>query len=99
MKSALAIQCLPRVQGTKEETYRLVDGAIAAIEASGLPYTVGPFETVIEGPLDELWAVAQAAHQAVLDAGASCSTYLKVFSAPDLGTTDEKVGKYRAQGH
>jgi uncharacterized protein YqgV (UPF0045/DUF77 family) len=99
MKSALAIQCLPRVQGTKEESYRLVDGAIAAIEASGLPYTVTPFETVIEGPLDRLWAVAQAAHQAVLDAGSSCSTYMKLFSAPDLGSSEEKTGKYRAQGH
>lgn len=100
LKSALAIQCLPKTSGPKEEAYRLVDGAIAAIEASGLPYTVTPFETVVEGPLDQLWAVAQAAHQAVIDAGApGCSTYMKLFSAPDLGSSEEKTGKYRARGH
>jgi len=100
MKSALAIQCLPQGSSGKAETYRLVDAAIAVLDASGLPYTVGGFETVVEGPLDELWAVAQAMHRAVLDAGGpGTATYLKLFSAPDLGSTEEKTGKYRAKGH
>jgi len=100
MKSALAIQCLPQGTSGKAETYRLVDAAIAVLEASGLSYTVGGFETVVEGPLDELWAVAQAMHRAALEAGApGLATYMKLFSAADLGSTEEKVGKYRAQGH
>lgn len=100
MNSALAIQCLPQGVEGKEQVYHAVDQAIAAIEASGLPYTVGPFETVIEGPLDQLFALAQAAHKAVLEAGApGVATYMKLFSAPDLGSSEEKTGKFRAQGH
>jgi uncharacterized protein YqgV (UPF0045/DUF77 family) len=100
MKSALAIQCLPQGLTGKDKTYAAVDRAIAALDASGLPYTVGPFETVVEGPLDQLFAVAQAAHQAVLEGGASgVATYMKLFSMPDLGSSEEKTSKYRAKGH
>lgn len=100
MKSALAIQCLPQGVEGKQNVYHAVDRAIAAIEASGLPFTVGPFETVVEGPLDRLFALAEAAHRAVLEAGApGVATYMKLFSAPDLGSSEEKTGKYRARGH
>ena len=96
MKSALAIQCLPQGAGPKSEVYRAVDQAIAVIQASGLPFEVGPFETVVEGPLEDLWAVAEAAHRAVLDAGCpGVATYMKLFSAPDLGSSEEKTAKYR----
>jgi uncharacterized protein YqgV (UPF0045/DUF77 family) len=96
MNSALAIQCLPQGIEGKENVYRAVDKAIEAIEASGLPYTVGAFETVVEGPLDQLFALAQAAHLAVLVAGApGVATYMKLFSAADLGST----AKYRKAGH
>ncbi len=100
MKSALAIQCLPKTDGTRAEAYRLVDQAIAAIDESGLPYIVCPFETVVEGPLDELFAVAKRAHEAILSAGCSgVSTYMKLVSGEDIGSSEEKIGKYRAQGH
>ena len=96
MKSALAIQCLPKHTGSKEEGYALVDAAIAVIANSGLPYTVCPFETVVEGPLDELLHILAQAHKAVLEAGApGVTSYIKLFSAPDLGSTDEKLAKYR----
>ena len=104
MKSAMAIQCLPQGLGEKKEIYRAVDKAIEAIEASGLPYTVGPFETVIEGPLDSLTEIARAAHQAAAEAaleagGTGAATYIKLFSSPDLGSSEEKTAKYRAKGH
>ena len=100
MKSALAIQCLPQGLEGKESVYRAVDKAIEAIEASGLSYTVGAFETVVEGPLDQLFDLAKAAHLAVLEAGApGVATYMKLFSAPDLGSTEEKTAKYRQGGH
>lgn len=95
MKSALAIQCLPLAAEDAEETYALVDGAIAIIDASGLPYTVGPFETVVEGPLDTLWDIARRAHAAITESGAPVATYMKMFSAPELGSTEEKIGKFR----
>lgn len=95
MKSALAIQCLPLAARSNDETYRLVDGAIAAIDASGLSYTVSPFETVVEGPLDQLWQVAQRAHAAIAESGAPVATYMKLFTSANLGSTEEKIGKYR----
>jgi uncharacterized protein YqgV (UPF0045/DUF77 family) len=102
MKSALAIQCLPlgAAGKSKEEVYTTVDAAIAAIAESGLDYTVGPFETVIEGPADKLFDIARRAHQAIIDAGSpSVASYIKIFSSPDLGSSDEKTAKYRAKGH
>lgn len=100
MKSAMAIQCLPQGVTQKSETYRLVDAAIAVLEQSGLPYTVGGFETVVEGPLEQLFDVAQAMHRATLEAGApGIASYLKIFSSPNLGSTEEKTSKYRAAGH
>ena len=100
MKSALAIQCLPLVQAGKKEIYGMVDKAIAVIEESGLPYTVGPMETVIEGPIEQLLEIAGRAHQAVVDAGSpGVASYLKLFSSPDLGSSEEKTQKYRQTGH
>jgi len=101
MKSALAIQCLPLGAGAKkEEIYALVDRAIEVIDASGLSYTVGPLETVVEGPLEKLFEVAQEAHKAILAGGAErVATYMKLFTGPEMGSSDEKVRKYREKGH
>ena len=103
MKSALAIQCLPLSAQSKEIAYGLVDRAIQAIDQSGLAYTVGPFETVIEGSIEQLFDVARKAHEAILDDGgrngSGVATYMKLFSGEDLGSSEEKTGKYRAAGH
>ena len=100
MKSALAIQCLPMGGGNKEDTYRMVDKAIDVIDASGLPYTVSPMETVVEGPVEKLFRIAEEAHKAVIAAGAvSVATYMKIFSSPDLGSSEDKTKKYRERGH
>lgn len=100
IRSALAIQCLPMGLAGREETWAAVDRAIAAVEASGLSYTVGPFETVVEGPLDRLLEAAAAAHKALLEAGApTAATYMKLWSGSGIGTSEEKTGKYRSSGH
>jgi uncharacterized protein YqgV (UPF0045/DUF77 family) len=100
MKSALAIQCLPLSAESKQDTYALVDRAIAVIDRSGLAYTVGPLETVVEGDMERLWELAAAAHRAIVEAGdGRVATYVKMFSGPALGSSEEKTGKYRASGH
>ena len=100
MKSAMAIQCVPLVERPRNEVYALVDAAIAAIDRSGLSYTVHPMETVVEGPLEQLLKVAEEAHRAVLEAGAGrVMTHIKLISSPELGSSEEKVAKYRAKGH
>jgi len=102
MHTAMAIQCLPLSASDRADAFRLVDKAISVINASGLSYTVGPFETVVEGPLNQLFRVAEAAHYAILDgekAKRGVATYIKVFSGDELGSSEEKTSKYREQGH
>ena len=57
-------------------------------------------ETVVEGMLDELIEIARKAHLAILAAGAGrAASYIKLFTGPDLGSSEEKIGKYRQAGH
>ncbi|AEL26738.1 thiamine-binding protein [Cyclobacterium marinum] len=64
----LGIQIVPKSKN--QDSYQLVDKAIAVIAASGVKYEVTPFETVMEGPEEKLMAIAKAAQEAVLSAGA-----------------------------
>ena len=64
----LSLQIIPRVED--ERIYPVVDDVIAMIAASGLPYSVGPMETTIEGDLDILLDIVKKAHQICVDANA-----------------------------
>ncbi len=50
--------------------YPIIDKAIEVIQRSGVAYTVGPMETVMQGNYDELMQVAKDAQNACLNAGA-----------------------------
>ena len=63
----IAIQIVPISQ---LPPYPIIDKAIEVIQASGVPYIVGPMETVMQGNYDELMEIARKAQQACLDAGA-----------------------------
>lgn len=90
----IGVQVLPLT----EDAIPIVDRAIAAIAASGLRYEVGPLETVIEGPFEQAWAAARAAHLACIEAGAAhVVTIIKVADGAAGGMTiDDKTAKYRA---
>ena len=89
----LSVQVLP---GGVENTYAVVDQAIAAIAATGIKYQVCPLETVLEGTLDECLAAARAAHEACFAAGAvNAMTYIKISDALQGSTIDQKLAKYR----
>ena len=96
MKSInLGIQIVPKSKTL--EAYDLVDKAIAVIQQSGVKYEVTPFETVMEGPEDQLMAVAKKAQEAVLAAGADeILVYyrIQVRKGKDV-TISEKTGKYQ----
>ncbi len=64
----LAIQVLP--SSANKHPYDLVDGAIETIKASGLKYQVCPFETVIEGPYDEVMDLVKKVQMACYCDGA-----------------------------
>lgn len=89
----VGVQVLPLV----EDVYPVVDKAIAAIQASGVRYEVGPLETTLEGDdLDQLIEVAKAAHRACFEAGAGrVVTIIKIADALEGTTIEQKVSKYR----
>ena len=66
-KVNLSLQVIPI---NEAEAYPMIDKAIEVIQTSGLKYEVQPFATILEGTLEEVLAVALAAKEAALDAGA-----------------------------
>jgi uncharacterized protein YqgV (UPF0045/DUF77 family) len=91
----LSLQVLPRAEGV--DIYDLVDRAIGVIQASGIPYEVGPMETTMEGPYDKVTAIAKEALEACMDAGADRIVALIKLDWKRGGVTvEEKIGKYRA---
>lgn len=96
MKAAIAIQVLPGLED-KKEVVRVVDEVIAYIDSKNLSYSVGPFETTIEGDLDLLMEIVKESQKIAIKAGApSVMSYIKINYSPDGGvlTTDEKISKY-----
>jgi uncharacterized protein (TIGR00106 family) len=88
----VAVQVLPLV----ENAYPIVDRAIQVISESGVKFEVGPMETVMEGPLDQLLEVAKSAHLACFTAGIDkVVTIIKIGDQRSGTTIDEKVRKYR----
>jgi len=79
-----------------EDIYAVVDRAIAAIAASGVPYEVGPMETTMEGDLDRLLEIARTAHRACfVDGVHRVLTLIKIDESVGGTSIAEKVDKYR----
>jgi uncharacterized protein (TIGR00106 family) len=88
----VAVQVLPMTA----EAYAAVDRAIAVIRGSGVRHEVGPMQTVLEGPLDDLLEVAKRAHLACFEAGAArVVTIITIGDAVEGTSIDEKVAPYR----
>ena len=96
MKTSIAIQVLPAAQST-DEVVRIVDEVIAYIAEQGYNYYVGPFETTIEGPYEELMDIVKECQHVAIRAGApKVSAYIKVVYEPEgeILTIDKKVTKH-----
>ena len=92
------IQCLPTPSGNDEDRYAHVHAAIEVIQASGLPYEVGPLGTSIEGSPDALWPLLRKVHEATLEAGATSALAvikLAEFRRDDAPTMDSLTDRYR----
>ncbi len=90
----LALQILPQVPS--EQVYAVVDEAIAVIQRSGVKYRVCPFETVMEGPYDQLMDIVKRTQEVCFKAGAGqLLVYIKIQNN-SLGpvTIEDKTGKY-----
>jgi uncharacterized protein YqgV (UPF0045/DUF77 family) len=90
----LGIQVLPlNYTGDK---YAIIDKAIEVIQTSGLKYKVCPFETVIEGNSDEIYALLPKIEYACHLNGAHeyiINIRLHRDYSKDL-TIEDKIGKY-----
>ena len=96
MEASVAIQSLPQA-ADDEELCRIVDEVIAYIAEQGYNYYVGPFETTIEGPYDELMDIVKNCQYIAIRAGApSVAAYVKVTYKPEgeVLTIEKKIGKY-----
>ena len=101
MNCSIAFQYLPMNAGSDDEVCRIVDEVIAVIDASGLDYYVGPFETAVEGDLDSCMALVKRCLEAGAQAGcAESASYIKISYRPhgDVMTTEHKIGKYHQTG-
>lgn len=88
-KITLGIQIVPKSENIA--TYDLVDKAIAVIQQSGVKHLITPFETVMEGSYYELMLIANAAQEAVLEAGAEeCLVYYRIHYRKDEDVTFEE---------
>ena len=98
MNASIAIQVLPKVL-EQEETRRIVDDVISYLASTGLTYVVGPFETTLEGDLDQLLdIVKECCRICVRDGAPSVMSYVKISYKPDgVWTIDDKTGKYQNQ--
>ena len=96
MEASVAIQSLPQAPDD-EELCRIVDEVIAYIAEQGYNYYVGPFETTIEGPYDELMDIVKNCQYIAINAGApSVAAYVKITYKPEgeVLTIEKKIGKY-----
>lgn len=90
----LGLQIVPKSKTI--DTYAIVDKAIEVIQKSGVNYVVTPFETVMEGPQEQLMQIALEAQAAAFEAGAEdVLVYYRIHArkAGDVSMV-EKTGKF-----
>lgn len=90
----VAVQIIPIV--TENQVNTIVDKAIDVIDKSGIKYKVCPFETVLEGNVNEIFETIKLAQAACYKAGAKeLITNIKIHSniERDLKIAD-KMEKY-----
>ncbi len=94
-KTSAAIQVLPIGIEGKEVIYSYIDLAISIIKESKLNYMVTPFETVVEGSLEDILSLFKKINEKLHQSGVkTLCINIKLFSG-DIGSIDEKLIKYR----
>lgn len=97
MISSIAVQVLP-MTANENDVIKIVDHVIAYIDASGVNYQVGAFESTLEGDYDQLMAIlAQLPKVAAEITDIPLMVYSKINMATtsDVLTIAKKTDKYR----
>ena len=97
MISSIAVQVLP-MTANENDVIKIVDHVIAYIDASGVNYQVGAFESTLEGDYDQLMAILA---QLPKVAAEITDIPVMVYSKINMATTSnvlaiaKKTDKYR----
>ncbi|MGQ2284042.1 thiamine-binding protein [Leuconostoc pseudomesenteroides] len=97
MISSIAVQVLPMTTN-ENDVIKIVDHVIAYIDASGVNYQVGAFESTLEGDYDQLMAIlAQLPKVAAEITDIPVMVYSKINMATtsNVLTIAKKTDKYR----
>ena len=97
MISSIAVQVLP-MTANENDVIKIVDHVIAYIDASGVNYQVGAFESTLEGDYDQLMAIlAQLPKVAaeITDIPVMVYSKINMSTTRDVLTRAKKTDKYR----
>ena len=94
--ASIALQILPTVKNTRE-SWKIIDKVIAFIKKSGVNFEVGPMETTMEGDLDKLLQIVNAAQKLAIEHGSSgvFSNVKIIYNPKGIASMKKKVTKHR----
>ncbi|MGX0847111.1 uncharacterized protein YqgV (UPF0045/DUF77 family) [Staphylococcus auricularis] len=93
----MSIQIIPKTPNG-EDVIPYVDEAIHIIEQSGLPYSVGPLETTVQGSMDNCLILIQNMNDRMVELEIpSIISEVKFYHVPEGITIETLTGKYDEQ--
>ena len=96
MKASIALQVLPLSQGI--DRIAIIDQIIAYLQAQSVTMVVTPFETVLEGELDELMRILKDALEGAGQEADNVFANVKI-NVGEILSIDEKLEKYTETTH
>ena len=96
MKASIALQVLPLSQGI--DRIAIIDQVIAYLQAQSVTMVVTPFETVLEGELDELMRILKEALEVAGQEADNVFANVKI-NVGEILSIDDKLEKYTETTH
>ena len=96
MKASIALQVLPLSQGI--DRIAIIDQVIAYLQAQSVTMVVTPFETVLEGELDELMRILKEALEVAGQEVDNVFANVKI-NVGEILSIDDKLEKYTETTH
>jgi len=96
MKASIALQVLPLSQGI--DRIAIIDQVIAYLQAQSVTMVVTPFETVLEGELDELMRILKEAIEVAGQEADNVFANIKI-NIGEILSIDDKLEKYTETTH
>ncbi|MCD6526238.1 MAG: MTH1187 family thiamine-binding protein [Desulfuromonas sp.] len=88
--AVVQISCTPLGEGTGGIS-KFVAGCLTLVKESGLKYQLTPMGTILEGELDDIFALVRKMHESPFNAGAQrVSTLIKIDDRRDREHTMER---------